>query len=258
MKDRYFSHDANARSDGKIIKVRLRYGMEGYGIYFALLEMMSSENDYALPYTDEQFAAIAYDLHTDVDIGEFVGYCVNVGLFETDGNVFWSASFRRRMGEMQEKVQERSQRASNAALARWAKKGEEGKGEAKKPPEVPPKPFDAVGEINDPEWMRFVDEFHKQIGSLPIGNQLEELSCFFDEMGADVMIEALKVVNRAEPKKPVSLLLTILRGWFDDGVKTVSDAKAKINDHERMKRQNRVTQELKAHDDPLSGTPFTE
>ena len=64
MKTVYFSHDRDARSDPKVIKLRMQYGMEGYGCYFALLEMMFSESDYSLPYDQEQFDAIAYDLRT--------------------------------------------------------------------------------------------------------------------------------------------------------------------------------------------------
>lgn len=30
----YFPHDSNARNDAKILKVRMKYGAEGYGVYF--------------------------------------------------------------------------------------------------------------------------------------------------------------------------------------------------------------------------------
>lgn len=41
MKDLYFSHDRNALSDNKISELRGIYGMEGYGVFWALLEAMS-------------------------------------------------------------------------------------------------------------------------------------------------------------------------------------------------------------------------
>ena len=52
MKAVYFSHDEDARNDPKVMKLRAKYGMEGYGCYFAMLEMFSSEsgNGHSLDY----------------------------------------------------------------------------------------------------------------------------------------------------------------------------------------------------------------
>lgn len=232
MKDRYFSHDANARVDPKLVKIRRAYGMEGYGIYFALLEMMFGEPGYALPYNDDQFDAIAYDLHTEVNIGAFVVDCVNVGLFETDHDAFWSPSFRRRMTEIEEKAAERSRRASHAVSIRWMRQHRESAEQDEKPPE-PPSSLPENGEADDPEWDRFAREYETQLGSLPHGNQLQRLMSYFDDMGADVLIEAVKAANGAEPEKPASFLLAILKEWAEAGVDSVSKAKAQIIDHDR-------------------------
>ena len=59
MKIPYFSHDQNARNDPKITKIRAKYGLEGYGCYFVLLEMMSAERERRLDYSDDFFDAIA-------------------------------------------------------------------------------------------------------------------------------------------------------------------------------------------------------
>ena len=42
----YFSHDGNARNDDKMIAVRMKYGMEGYGIYFAIIERLRESCNY--------------------------------------------------------------------------------------------------------------------------------------------------------------------------------------------------------------------
>ena len=39
IKQTYFPHDSNARNDIKLIKLRSKYGYEGYGVYFALIEL---------------------------------------------------------------------------------------------------------------------------------------------------------------------------------------------------------------------------
>jgi hypothetical protein len=45
----YFSHDASAQDDPKCILLIEQLGMEGYGIYWALVELLRQEKDYKLP-----------------------------------------------------------------------------------------------------------------------------------------------------------------------------------------------------------------
>lgn len=39
----YFSHDCNARNDPKILELRMKHGMAGYGIYFSILEKLMED-----------------------------------------------------------------------------------------------------------------------------------------------------------------------------------------------------------------------
>ena len=100
MKDAYyFPHDSNARNDQRLLGVRMKYGMEGYGIYFGIIEILREQSDYKLGSC--QFESIAYDLRVDVKkvedivMGEFV-------LFEWDSEYseFWSTSLKRRMEKL--------------------------------------------------------------------------------------------------------------------------------------------------------------
>jgi len=100
MKDAYyFPHDSNARNDQRLLGVRMKYGMEGYGIYFGIIEILREQSDYKLGSC--QFESIAYDLRVDVKkvedivMGEFV-------LFEWDSEYseFWSKSLKRRMEKL--------------------------------------------------------------------------------------------------------------------------------------------------------------
>ena len=40
----YFDHDYNARNDQKILELRSEYGWAGYGIYFAIIEVLCESN----------------------------------------------------------------------------------------------------------------------------------------------------------------------------------------------------------------------
>lgn len=53
MKDAfYFPHFCNARHDRKLRRVRKELGLEGYGIFFMLLEVLREQADYKYPISD--------------------------------------------------------------------------------------------------------------------------------------------------------------------------------------------------------------
>ena len=92
----YFPHDSNARNDQRLMKVRMKYGMEGYGIYFGIIEILREQSDYTLG--TEQFDSIAFDLRVDVEkvkdivLGEFVLFD-----YDSENDEFYSRSLKRRM-----------------------------------------------------------------------------------------------------------------------------------------------------------------
>jgi hypothetical protein len=110
----YFSHDANARNDERIIRLRMRHGAAGYGVYFMLLERLREESQYVATCDYEM---IAFDLHVDSDMVKSV--IEDFGLFEfiEDEGIrkFYSESFMRRM----ELKDARSQKRREAANKRW-------------------------------------------------------------------------------------------------------------------------------------------
>lgn len=220
MKERYFSHDANARVDPKIIKLRMQYGMEGYGIYFAILEMMSLEIAHELPYTDDQFDVIAFDLRTNIPIGEFVVYCVDIGLFVEKNGVFWSESFKRRQKEAEEKAAKRSENATNAIKARW---------DRRKDKQEDPAPAQGVV---DEGWKSFIQAYETKIGMIP-SNKLPKFVNYYETLGPEIMQLAIEQTAKANPEKPAPFMIAILQQWIEDGVDSVQKAKASILDHDR-------------------------
>ena len=116
----YFSHDANARQDPKILAMMSVYEAKGYGWYWIIVEMLREQSDFTLNLQGKYtFNALAMQMHsTKEEAREFVEDCINeFGLFEDDGEKFWSNSLLRRMA-MKEEV---SIKRKKAAEARWGK-----------------------------------------------------------------------------------------------------------------------------------------
>lgn len=85
----YFPHYSNARNDEKILSLRMKYGMEGYGIYFAILERLLDSTDYRL---STNYSLIAFDFR--VDTGKIKSIVEDFDLFEFTDDMKWFYSIR--------------------------------------------------------------------------------------------------------------------------------------------------------------------
>lgn len=88
---KWFKHDANANTDAKLRRIRMKYGMEGYGLYWYCLELIaSSVEKHNLTFELEHDAEIiAHDtgIHHE-RVQEMMIAMVNLGLFEeSDGRI---------------------------------------------------------------------------------------------------------------------------------------------------------------------------
>lgn len=110
----YFSHDADARNDDKIIRLRMRHGAEGYGIYFMILERLRGETDYM---SVKDYNMIAFDLRVDAARVKSVVEDFGLFVFTDDGKYFYSESFLRRM-ELKDSV---SRKRKEAIAKRWGR-----------------------------------------------------------------------------------------------------------------------------------------
>lgn len=249
MKTGYFSHDRDARTDPKIIRVRRKYGMEGYGIYFAMLEMMYSDSGNQLPYSDEMFETIAFDLRTDVDIKAFVDHCIEYGLFDSDGKTYWSDSMRRRLSEADTKAAAKSEAARKGAQARWEKRK---KKQEENPAEVGK--IEAVG--TDSEWVRMVKAYETNLGLFPTGATAEKMVDYYNEMGADTMIIAIEHTNKKQPDKPALYLMKVLQKWSEKGITTPQKANAAIIDFERKTASRNKKEQEEQPENPAIRAKF--
>jgi len=105
----YFSHDYDAREDEKIQNLIFKMGMEGYGIYWSIIEMLYKNDGYM----QMDCKRIAFALHSDeqkinIVINEFE-------LFKINKNIFTSPSALHRIKLRKGK----SATARKAAKIRW-------------------------------------------------------------------------------------------------------------------------------------------
>jgi hypothetical protein len=108
----YFSHDTNAKDDPKIIQLRMEMGWEGYGLFWAIIELLRNESDYRMR---THYKGIAFALQTQEErIKKLVE---DFDLFQLEGEYFWSESLLKRM----ELKEGRSEKARESAKKRWNK-----------------------------------------------------------------------------------------------------------------------------------------
>jgi hypothetical protein len=102
----YFSHDSNARNDEKILAMRIKYGMEGYGVFFSILERMRDTENYIHV---KDYNIIAFDLRVNNALVKSI--VEDFGLFEftDDGNSFYSVNFLERMNKKDETTKKLSE-----------------------------------------------------------------------------------------------------------------------------------------------------
>lgn len=109
----YFSHDSNARNDPKILEIRAELGWEGYGLYFALLELMREQEDYRLNISDDKkLKAFALHLNCNCDtLDKLIQSCLEKdedgkSLFFIEDGKLASKSFLNRM-KMKDKIRQK-------------------------------------------------------------------------------------------------------------------------------------------------------
>lgn len=145
----WFKHDHNARTDKEIMKVRMKMGMAGVGLFWCIVEMLHEEGGYLMRTECER---IAFELHAEPEM--VASLINNFDLFKKDEEKFWSKSVLDRLDDKKaksEKAREsanyrhhgtndmrtHNERDANTML-REEKRGEENKNQKKIAVDVPP------------------------------------------------------------------------------------------------------------------------
>ena len=110
MRKTYFNHDSSARTDLRIIKLRAKLGYEGYGVFWALLELLFTEEN-KLCVND--YSEIAFGLQCDPKMLKQV--IENFDLFTVEDDCFYS----KRLNKQIEEINAKSNKAKENASKRW-------------------------------------------------------------------------------------------------------------------------------------------
>lgn len=117
----YFSHDANAKDDFKIMLLIEELGLEGYGIFWVLIETLREQQNYKYPL--KLLSVLARKYNTTLAKLEVV--VRNYHLFEIEDECFFfSRSLNRRMEVMHKAIEQRKI-AGQISAAKRKKKQEE-------------------------------------------------------------------------------------------------------------------------------------
>ena len=113
----YIPHPSNCRVSSHLLKMQMREGVAGYGVYWMLLEMLRDCPDYRTFYFPESFA---FAFHVP-DVGLVERVCKEYGLFEFDDNDYMSCPWLSSvMDEYDEQKKKRSEAGRRGAARRWA------------------------------------------------------------------------------------------------------------------------------------------
>lgn len=249
----YFSHDANARHDPKILALRSEYGVKGYGIYWIIIEMLREQEGYKLPLKKYIFNAIAMQVQckdfAKDDAKVFVENCINeYELFAADEGFFWSNSLLKRM----DKKQDLSEKRRAAAKARWdkssdsndsekkdkqnnanamqvdanakqadARKGKEKKEKESKEKENINNKDDEAAPLSEKDVFKFYAE-NLQIGLAESPFNLDSISHWIKDLSAEVVLEAMKESVKREIKG-FNYTEKILKDWANRKITSLPD-----------------------------------
>lgn len=118
----YFSHDANAKDDFKIMLLIEELGLEGYGIFWILIETLREQQNYKYPL--KLLSVLARKYNTTLAKLEVV--VRNYHLFEIEDECFFfSKSLNRRMEVMHKAIEQRKIAGQISAMKRKKKQEEQ-------------------------------------------------------------------------------------------------------------------------------------
>ena len=110
MKKTYLQHQSNSFTDIKIIKMRSKLGIESYGIFWALLELLfNEENKLCI----DDYSVLAFSLQCDAD--KLKSVIEDFDLFVIEDGCFYS----KRLNQHIDTINSKSIKAKESASKRW-------------------------------------------------------------------------------------------------------------------------------------------
>jgi hypothetical protein len=158
----YLKHDTNAHRDPKMMRLRAKYGNEGYGAFWVLAEMMREQEGGRCLRSDAE--VLALEIRFDC-LSELIDDCCAWGIFECSEEEYWAPRMVRDMEAYQKRKDSARIAGAIGASKRWhsnERKGEEKKGKKSKSPPTPKKKQYAESvALTDEEHAKLVDNYGK-------------------------------------------------------------------------------------------------
>lgn len=85
----YFRHDYNARNDDKILELRSRFGGEGYGVFWMIIETMAENEGGGIKASLIGGLSHGYGVAKGW-LNDFLTECVNIGLLYEESGTYYS------------------------------------------------------------------------------------------------------------------------------------------------------------------------
>lgn len=114
----YFPHDSNARNDEKILFLRSKFGLQGYGMYWVLIELMHESQNSWLSIALVQGIAHQYGMDKE-QIEAFLEMCFEIDLFVQEDGKYTSIRVLRNKDVREEKKTLRSRAGKIGMASRW-------------------------------------------------------------------------------------------------------------------------------------------
>ena len=99
---RYFTHDHNARHDPKIKALIKKYGIEGYGRFWMMVEIMRETNGHKIIQKKYVLESLAEEMKCTIEeINKFIKDCIEeFELFIQGEGFFYSESLLERLAKL--------------------------------------------------------------------------------------------------------------------------------------------------------------
>ena len=109
----YFSHDADASEDEKVMYLEAEFGFMGYALYFKLLERLCRSENFEMKFGPIQRQVLARHFGVkEEELSRFVvaATSCDVAAFRLENEIIWSDGLKKRMAHLMEKRQRDAER----------------------------------------------------------------------------------------------------------------------------------------------------
>lgn len=112
---KWFKHDSNANTDAKLEKLMIRFGLEGYGLYWYCLELIAAQIEkhnltFELEH-DSEILSRRTGMHVE-RVQDVMSYMTEIKLFENDRGVITCLKMASRTDEYTQKIMKKHAVAS--------------------------------------------------------------------------------------------------------------------------------------------------